>query len=88
MCPCLRGSGSQVSQTGAARVSGSCRVDDHEREGLLMTYRKRNDKDTWHWCRNCSNWPTTNYKEQQTKPTTGELCNECQAKQKAGTCNS
>ncbi len=51
-----------------------------------MAYRKRNGKDTWHWCRNCQNWPTTDYKEQPNKPTTGELCNECQAKQKAGTC--
>lgn len=53
-----------------------------------MAYRKRKDKDTWHWCSNCNNWPTSNYDEKQSKPTTGELCNECQAKQKAGTCRS
>jgi len=51
-----------------------------------MTYRKRNGTDTWHWCRNCSNWPTKDYVERQTKPTSGELCNECKAKEKAGTC--
>jgi hypothetical protein len=39
-----------------------------------------------HWCANCSNWPTSNYDQQSNKPRSGELCNECQAKQKAGTC--
>lgn len=52
-----------------------------------MTYRRRKDKDTWHFCKNCSNWPTTNYVEQSTKPTTGELCNECRAKEANGTCS-
>jgi len=51
-----------------------------------MPYRKKKDRDTWHWCRNCSNWPRFNYDEKSMKPTSGELCNECQAKQKAGTC--
>lgn len=51
-----------------------------------MTYRKKRGGDTWHWCRNCSNWPTSDYDEQHTKPTTGELCNECKAKDSAGTC--
>ena len=53
----------------------------------MAEYRRRNDSDTWHWCRNCSNWPTGPgvyiiYR----KPTSGELCNECRAKDSAGTC--
>ncbi len=51
-----------------------------------MTYRRRKDSDTWHWCRNCSNWPTYDYVEREGKPTTGELCNECQGKERSGTC--
>jgi len=51
-----------------------------------MAYRRRRDKDTWHWCTNCSNWPTNNYEEQASKPTSGELCNECRGKESAGTC--
>lgn len=31
-----------------------------------MTYRKKKGSDTWHWCRNCSNWPTSNFEEQNT----------------------
>lgn len=51
-----------------------------------MEYRRKKDKDTWHFCRNCSNWPTSNYESQQTKPTSGELCDECLAKDKRGDC--
>ncbi len=53
-----------------------------------MTYRKKNGKDAWHWCRNRSNWPTSDYDEKHQKPTTGELCNECKAKESAGTCKN
>ncbi|MGX7947709.1 hypothetical protein [Oleidesulfovibrio alaskensis] len=51
-----------------------------------MTYRKKNGSDTWHFCRNCSKWPTSDYKEQSSQPTTGELCNECRAKKRDGNC--
>jgi len=54
----------------------------------MKTYRKRIGHDTWHWCKNCSNWPETNYDEikRDGRPTTGELCNECLAKENANTC--
>lgn len=51
-----------------------------------MTYRRRDDKDTWHFCTNCSNWPTDDFEESTSKPTTGELDNECLAKQRDGNC--
>lgn len=51
-----------------------------------MAYRKRKGTDTWHWCRNCSSWPTSDYTEQATKPTSGELCNQCRSKEQNGTC--
>ena len=53
-----------------------------------MTYRRRRSSDTWHFCTNCNNWPTYDYVEQQSKPTTGELCDECRAKRSAGTCQT
>ena len=53
----------------------------------MANYRRRKDKDTWHFCSNCSNWPTTDYVEQTTKPTTGEFCNECQGKRNNGNCS-
>jgi hypothetical protein len=52
----------------------------------MTIYRRKNDSDTWHWCRNCSNWPTSDYVEANAKPTSGELDNECKAKEKARNC--
>ena len=51
-----------------------------------MAYRRRKGTDTWHFCRNCSNWPTSNFDEQYSKPTTGEFDNECLAKDRNRTC--
>ncbi len=53
-----------------------------------MPYRKKKDSDTWHWCRNCSNWPTSDYDERYSKPESGsgELCDQCLAKDKANNC--
>lgn len=51
-----------------------------------MPYRKRKGSDTWHWCRNCSSWPTSDYDEQYSNPTSGVLCDQCLAMEKAGTC--
>ena len=51
-----------------------------------MVYRRLKGSDTWHWCRNCSKWPNSNYDERNSKPTTGELDNECRAKDGAGNC--
>jgi hypothetical protein len=53
-----------------------------------MVYRRKRTSDTWHFCRNCSNWPTVDYVEQYRRPTWGELCNECQGKRAAGTCRT
>jgi uncharacterized protein (DUF433 family) len=53
----------------------------------VVTYRRRMNNDTWHWCRNCSTWPTNDYEESPSRPTVGELCNECHGKQRAGTCH-
>jgi hypothetical protein len=46
--------------------------------------RKRRGNDTVHFCRNCSNWPTTDYVESSS----GEQCNECKSKKANGTCNA
>jgi hypothetical protein len=54
----------------------------------MPEYRKKRGSDVWHWCTNCSKWPTTDYDSRPTKPTTGELDNECRAKEKDGTCKT
>ena len=49
------------------------------------TYRRCIGHDTWHWCRSCSFWPALDY-EESTSVNCDELCNECQAKEMAGSC--
>jgi hypothetical protein len=51
-----------------------------------MAYRKSRGSDTWHFCRNCSLYPTSNFDESHSKPTSGELCNQCKAKERDGNC--
>lgn len=50
-------------------------------------YRRRRGSDAWHWCRNCSNWPTSGYEESDTG-SGGEKCDECRAKERNGNCQS
>lgn len=54
------------------------------------TYRRRKGADTWHWCTNCSNWPTSDFEERclSRRPSSGELDNECLAKERDGTCRT
>jgi len=59
----------------------------------MPEYRKRKNSDTWHWCTNCSNWPTLaeNPDVHSSKPASGggrDLCNECKAKTKSGECHN
>ncbi len=52
---------------------------------VIIMYRQIKGKDVWHFCTNCSMWPTSDYKESES-PTPGELCNECKSKKKSGEC--
>jgi hypothetical protein len=53
---------------------------------MANTYRRRRRRETWHWWSNCSNWPTEDYVERDSKPTYGELCDQCEAKQRNNNC--
>jgi len=52
----------------------------------MVEYRRKKGSDTWHFCKNCSRYPTENYEVSYTKPTSGELCDECLSKEKRGEC--
>jgi hypothetical protein len=39
----------------------------------MAQYRKRKDTDTWHFCSNCSNYPTSDYTTSPDKPSSGEF---------------
>jgi hypothetical protein len=42
---------------------------------------------TWHWCRNCSNYPSTIATMRPARPPT-DLCKQCEAKEADGNCRS
>jgi len=50
----------------------------------MTTYVKGHDKDTWHWCKNCVKYPHTIAKTTTIRE--WDLCEECKAKERAGTC--
>jgi hypothetical protein len=53
----------------------------------MAEYRKRRGTDTWHFCSNCSNYPTSDYVSSPGDPGSGEKCNECKAKKANGSCS-
>jgi len=59
---------------------------------MKIEYRKRKWSDTWHWCQDCSKWPTDDYDRQclplGQRPSNGELCEECKAKEKKQYCRN
>jgi len=56
----------------------------------MTIYRKKDDKDRWHFCTNCTNWPQDDYDQKELpagqRPSDGELCDQCLGKEKNGTC--
>jgi hypothetical protein len=57
---------------------------------MILTYRKRkDDRDAWHFCSNCSQWPTLNvdFEEVVEKPSTGEFCKECESRKASNNCS-
>jgi hypothetical protein len=51
-----------------------------------MAYRRRKGSTAWHFCRNCSNWPTSNYEKRKTPPSHENRCNECRGKKDNDNC--
>lgn len=50
----------------------------------ITLWRRLTESDTWHFVPSCSNWPATRDSvTRKSKPRSGELCNECLAKQAA-----
>ena len=80
----LAGTRGQLNPAGYMPASATS--TETSRASHRSEYRKRNDAVTWHWCANCSTYPVENYSVSRGNPTAGELCNECQTKQRAGTC--
>lgn len=53
----------------------------------MAKYVQAEGSDNWHWCQNCSNYPSNIAKSRKTRPRT-DLCNQCKSKEDNGNCNS
>jgi len=53
----------------------------------MTTYRRKEETQVWHWCANCSKYPSgQDVVTRHSKPEYGEMCTECRAKEGAGDC--
>jgi hypothetical protein len=51
-------------------------------------HRKKLLSDTWHFCSNCTKWPTDRFIASLDRPTNQLLCEECRAKNERGECTT
>ena len=56
-------------------------------EEVETSYVQGPRSETWHWCRNCSNYPITVARTRPTRPSSG-LCKQCGAKDADKNCSS
>ena len=47
----------------------------------MVEYRRKKESEMWHWCPDCSNWPTSNYIVSDSVPTNGDFDKECNLKE-------
>lgn len=45
-----------------------------------MLFRQSSAGPAWHFCRNCSGWPSDNYEEETKEPPRDLICTECTRK--------
>ncbi len=53
-----------------------------------MEYRRQVGSETWHWCINCRQWPTSDYEFRSDMPTDGDFHEECRNREKEGRCRT
>jgi len=51
----------------------------------MAQYRRKKVRDTWHWCRNCTNDSKIDYDTRDKRPDY-DLRNECKGKENSGNC--
>jgi hypothetical protein len=54
-----------------------------------MSYRRTMSGTIWHWCRNCSSWPSRDFRQREDKPSTWDgqsLCDECDMRAHSSKC--
>ena len=60
--------------------------DAYEYLQMATEYRRTINTEIWHFCSNCSGWPTENYIVTKNFPLTYQICNDCLSKNQSGDC--
>jgi len=47
---------------------------------MAQIYRRKRNRDIWHFCSNCHHWPKSDYESTTEKPKSTEICDQCKAK--------
>jgi hypothetical protein len=57
-------------------------------DAMAASFRKASGSQTWHFCRNCSDWPKDDerYEEKMLPAHSDQLCNECRALMREHNC--
>jgi hypothetical protein len=64
-------------------------LGDKKEVAFMVVYRRKEDSQTWHWCSNCSQYPTgQDIIKRQSRPEYGQFCEECTVKEQTGDCKS
>jgi hypothetical protein len=53
----------------------------------MVEYVKGYATDTWHWCKNCTQYPKTIFERRSDRPSF-DLCNQCKSKEQDKTCRT
>ncbi len=61
-------------------------IQEEELHMERLNYRRQYKSDTWHWCRNCPDWPKEDYTIRHYRPTRGRLCEKCRKLEDDGSC--
>jgi hypothetical protein len=77
-----------VRREGGQGFGASLPADTQELNHFRAGYRIKTAGDTWHFCSNCSQWPTADFVSSKELPGHDQICNECLVKQEHGECNS
>jgi hypothetical protein len=51
---------------------------------MASEYKRKMGTDTWHFCVNCSLWPTDDFVSSDVLPRSYQICNECMYKNQHG----
>jgi hypothetical protein len=57
-----------------------------EQKSRITGYRKNLSGATWHFCANCSQWPTDDFVSTNVLPGGHPICNECIVRNQSGEC--